>query len=75
MNMETKKQIFERYKDEYYKARIEKKGGRKRCGEILDIVCDVAKMARKATVRIPCLSSRTTAYQMKQVTVKNRMRK
>ncbi len=51
MNMETKKQIFERYKDEYYKARIEKKGGRKRCGEILDIVCDVAKMARKAACR------------------------
>ena len=36
MNMETKKQIFERYKTEYYKARGQKKGGRKRCGEILD---------------------------------------
>jgi hypothetical protein len=51
MNMETKKQIFERYKDEYFKARTEKKGGRRRCGEILDIVCDVAKMARKAASR------------------------
>lgn len=51
MNMETKNQIFDRYKGEYYKARIEKKGGRKRCGEILDIVCDVAKMTRKAAIR------------------------
>ncbi len=51
MNMETKKQIFERYKNEYYKARGQRKGGRKRCGEILDIVCDVSKMARKAASR------------------------
>lgn len=49
--METKKQIFERYKDEYYKARIQKKGGRRRCGEILDIVCDIARMSRKAACR------------------------
>lgn len=51
MTMETKKEIFERYKDEYYKARNLKKGGRRRCGEILDIVCDVAKMTRKAAIR------------------------
>lgn len=49
--METKKQIFERYKDEYFKARGQKKGGRRRCGEILDIVCDVSKMSRKAASR------------------------
>ena len=49
--METKKQIFERYKDEYYKARTQKKGGRRRCGEILNIVCDVSKMSRKAASR------------------------
>ncbi|KKU14862.1 MAG: hypothetical protein UX22_C0015G0001 [Candidatus Jorgensenbacteria bacterium GW2011_GWA2_45_9] len=51
MNMETKKQIFERYKNEYYKARVEKRGGRKRRGEILDIVCDISHMARKAASR------------------------
>ena len=51
MTMETKNEIFERYKDEYYKARAMLKGGRKRCGEILTIVCDVAKMARKAAIR------------------------
>ena len=51
MTMETKKEIFERYKDEYFKVRIEKKGGRRRCGEILDIVCDVATMTRKAAIR------------------------
>ena len=51
MTMETKNEIFERYKNEYYKARTLKKGGRKRCGEILDIVCDVSKMTRKAAIR------------------------
>ena len=51
MTMETKKQIFERYKDEYYKARAMLRLGRKRCGEILNIVCDVAKITRKAAIR------------------------
>lgn len=51
MTMETKNEIFERYKNEYYKARIQKSGGRKRCGEILNIVCDVSKMTRKAAIR------------------------
>lgn len=51
MTMETKNEIFERYKAEYYKAKIQKKGGRRRCGEILDIVCDVSKMTRKAAIR------------------------
>ena len=51
MNMETKKQIFERYKKEYFKAGARKNGGRKRQGEILDIVCEVAGMVRKAAIR------------------------
>lgn len=51
MTMETKNEIFERYKEEYFKVRIQKNGGRRRCGEILDIVCDVSKMARKAAIR------------------------
>jgi len=51
MNMDTKQQIFERYKDEYFKAGAEKSGGRKRQGEILTIVCDVAKIVRKAAIR------------------------
>jgi hypothetical protein len=51
MNMETKKQVFERYKEEYFEAKAKKKGGRKRQGEILNIVCDVAGYARKAAVR------------------------
>jgi hypothetical protein len=51
MTMETKNEIFERYKAEYYKARALKKGGRRRCGEILNIVCDVSKMTRKAAIR------------------------
>ena len=49
--MDTKQQIFERYKDEYFKAGAEKKGGRKRQGEILKIVCDVTGMVRKAAIR------------------------
>jgi len=51
MTMETKQEIFERYKKEYFKARSKKRGGRKRCGEILNIVCDVSKMHRKAAIR------------------------
>lgn len=51
MTMETKNEIFERYKEEYFKVRIQKNGGRRRCGEILDIVCDVSKMTRKAAIR------------------------
>jgi len=51
MTMETKQEIFERYQREYFKARAKKRGGRKRCGEILDIVCDISKMHRKAAIR------------------------
>jgi len=51
MTMETKQEIFERYQKEYFKARIKKRGGRKRCGEILDIVCDISTMHRKAAIR------------------------
>ena len=51
MNMDTKQQIFERYKKEYFEAGAEKHGGRKRQGEILNIVCDVAQMVRKAAIR------------------------
>ena len=49
--METKQEIFKRYKKDYFKARSTKRGGRKRCGEILDVVCDVSKMHRKAAIR------------------------
>jgi len=49
--MDTKQQIFERYKKEYFEAGAEKHGGRKRQGEILNIVCDVAQMVRKAAIR------------------------
>lgn len=51
MNMETKQQIFERYKKEYFKAGAQRAGGKKRQGEILNIVCDVANMVRKAAIR------------------------
>lgn len=51
MKMETKEEIFKRYKEEYFKAKIKKKGGRKKCGEILDIVCDISQMHRKAVIR------------------------
>jgi len=45
MNMATKNDIFERYKKEYWKA------NRKRKGEILAHVVDVAKMHIKSVVR------------------------
>jgi hypothetical protein len=45
MTMKTKKDIFTRYKKEYWKATKEGKG------EILDHVSDVAQMHRKAVIR------------------------
>ena len=37
MKMETKKEVFARYKDEYYKAKVAK-GGRKTLTKIIDTV-------------------------------------
>lgn len=51
MNMGTKNQIFERYKQEYFKAKTEKKGGRKTLTRILDTVCEVTGIKRKSAVR------------------------
>lgn len=51
MNMETKKQVFERYKEEYFKARARKHGGRQRLTEILNIVCAVVRIHRKSAAR------------------------
>ena len=45
MNMETKKEIFGRYLDEYLKA------NKKRKAEILDHICDVIKVNRKSVIR------------------------
>lgn len=45
MNMTTKNNIFGRYLSEYLKA------GKKRKGEILEIVCDITKMHDKAAIR------------------------
>ena len=51
MNMETKKEVFERYKGEYFKAKALKKGGRRRQTEILDTVCEVTLIHRKSATR------------------------
>lgn len=51
MNMDTKEQIFERYKKEYFEAGAKKSGGRKRQGEIIKIVCDVTGMVSKSAIR------------------------
>lgn len=51
MNMETKKQIFKRYQTEYFRARTKKPGGRKQLSSILDIVCGVTGLVRKAAIR------------------------
>lgn len=50
MKMETKKEVFERYEKEYYKARI-KKGGKKILTKIIDTVRDVTGMGRKSIIR------------------------
>ena len=51
MNMETKNQVFKRYKKEYFKAKTVKKGGRKRLTAILNTVCEVTGIFRKSAVR------------------------
>ena len=48
--METKHEVFERYKKEYYQARI-KKGGRKKLTSIIDTVKSVTGMGRKSIIR------------------------
>jgi len=50
MKMETKQEIFDRYKGEYYKAKGFKEG-RERQTEIIDIVKSVTKMGRKSIIR------------------------
>ena len=49
--METKQQVFERYKDDYFKAKAMKKGGKKELTRILDIVCGVVRIHRKSASR------------------------
>lgn len=51
MKMETKQEIFDRYKEEYYKAKGFKEG-RGRQTEIIDIVKSVTKMGRKSIIRV-----------------------
>ncbi|PIQ36140.1 MAG: hypothetical protein COW60_00190 [Candidatus Yonathbacteria bacterium CG17_big_fil_post_rev_8_21_14_2_50_43_9] len=48
--METKKEVFERYQEEYWAARV-KKNGRKILTGIIDTVADVTGMGRKSIIR------------------------
>jgi hypothetical protein len=50
MKMETKKEVFARYKDEYYKAKANK-GGKKTQTKIIDTVESVVGMGRKSIIR------------------------
>jgi hypothetical protein len=50
MKMETKQEVFARYKDEYFKAR-KKKGKRKELTTIIDMVQSVTTMGRKSIIR------------------------
>jgi hypothetical protein len=51
MKMETKQEIFSRYKSEYYRAK-KIKGGRKILTKIIDTVKSVTKMGRKSIIRV-----------------------
>ena len=51
MKMETKREVFERYKKEYFAARTLKKGGRKKLTNILDTIEQVTGMQRKSILR------------------------
>ncbi len=50
MKMEAKQEVFDRYKNEYYKARITE-GGRKDLTKIIDTVESVTGMGRKSIIR------------------------
>lgn len=51
MNMETKNQVFKRYKKEYFKAKSLEQGGRKTLTKILNTVCEVTGIWRKSAIR------------------------
>ncbi len=51
MKMETKQEIFNRYKKEYYKARTVT-GGKKTLTKIIDTVQGVTGMGRKSIIRV-----------------------
>ena len=51
MNMETKREVFARYKKQYFKARALKRGGKKILTAILNMVCEVTGLQRKAAIR------------------------
>jgi len=53
MKMETKKEVFTRYKDEYYKAKVTKGRG-KTLTKIIDTVENVIDMGRKSIIRSFC---------------------
>lgn len=55
--METKNQIFNRYKKEYFKARVKK--DREELTQILNLVTDVSEMNRKSAIRkFSCLQKK-----------------
>ena len=51
MKMETKQEIFTKYKDDYFKAKAVEHGGRKAMTNILNTVCDVTGFQRKSAIR------------------------
>jgi len=64
MKMETKQEIFARYKKEYYRARTVR-GGKETLTKIIDTVSDVTGMGRKSIIR------RFNRLQMKDPLVGN----
>lgn len=50
MNMETKQAVFERYREEYFKAR-KQPGKRKTLTSIIDTIISVTGLSRKAVIR------------------------
>lgn len=67
MNMETKNQIFDRYKKQYFKARAKK--DKPELTRILNLVSDVSEMNRKSAIR------RFSYLQKKGVCLETRGRK
>ncbi len=52
MTMETKKEVFERYKKEYFKTHGKQIGGREKRTKIIDMIASITKMHRKSVIRV-----------------------
>lgn len=65
MKMETKKEVFGKFIEEYYRAKFQEKGGKKSLTKIIDTVKKVTGLQRKSVIRF--FNRRCAAPSWKEV--------